>query len=72
MARKSSRPRGAQRRDLGSGMGRGATSAHGLIASRKYWRECMPILGLGDLIANKLATGRDKDQVDVKGLEGKA
>ena len=31
----------------------------------------VPVIGRADLIANKLATGRDKDRVDVKGLEGK-
>ena len=29
------------------------------------------VLGLDDLIANKKASGRDKDLVDVKGLQGK-
>jgi hypothetical protein len=32
----------------------------------------VPVLGLAELIANKRATGRDKDRVDVKGLEGKS
>jgi hypothetical protein len=31
-----------------------------------------PVLGLAELRVNKLATGRDKDRVDVKGLDGKA
>jgi hypothetical protein len=31
-----------------------------------------PVLGLADLRLNKLATGRDKDRVDVKGLEGRS
>jgi hypothetical protein len=30
----------------------------------------VPILGLKDLRTNKLASGRDKDRVDVKGLDG--
>jgi Nucleotidyltransferase of unknown function (DUF6036) len=29
------------------------------------------VLGLADLVKNKAATGRDKDRVDIKGLEGK-
>ena len=32
----------------------------------------VPVLGLTDLIANKRATGRDKDRADLKGVEGKA
>lgn len=32
----------------------------------------VPVLGLEDLLANKRASGRDKDRVDVKGLEGKS
>jgi hypothetical protein len=32
----------------------------------------VPVLALGDLVKNKLASGRDKDRVDVKGLEGKS
>lgn len=32
----------------------------------------VPVLGLKDLIENKRASGRDKDRVDVKGLEGKS
>ena len=32
----------------------------------------VPVLGLADLIANKRATGRDKDRADLKGVEGKA
>lgn len=31
----------------------------------------VPVLALSDLVKNKLASGRDKDRVDVKGLEGK-
>ena len=31
----------------------------------------VPVLGLADLIENKRATGRDKDRVDVRGMEGK-
>ena len=30
----------------------------------------VPIIGLADLIENKRAAGRDKDRVDVKGVEG--
>ena len=30
----------------------------------------VPAIGLEDLIANKIASGRDKDRVDVKGLRG--
>jgi hypothetical protein len=30
------------------------------------------VLGRAELIRNKLSTGRDKDRVDVKGLEGKS
>lgn len=32
----------------------------------------VPVLGLADLIVNKLATGRERDRGDVKGLEGKS
>ena len=32
----------------------------------------VPVISLQDLIANKLATGREKDRVDVKGLQGKS
>jgi len=32
----------------------------------------VPVLALSDLVKNKLASGRDKDRVDVKGLEGKS
>jgi len=31
----------------------------------------VPVLGLDDLIANKRASGRDKDRADVNGLKGK-
>ena len=31
-----------------------------------------PVLGLSDLLANKRASGRDKDRADVKGLEGRS
>jgi hypothetical protein len=31
----------------------------------------VPILGLDDLVANKLASGRLKDRADVQGLQGK-
>ena len=31
----------------------------------------VPVLGLDDLVANKVASGRDKDRADLKGLEGK-
>jgi hypothetical protein len=31
----------------------------------------VPVLGLEDLLANKRASGRDKDRADVKGLQGK-
>ncbi len=31
----------------------------------------VPVLGLRDLVVNKLATGRAKDRGDVEGLEGK-
>ena len=31
----------------------------------------VPVLGLADLIENKRATGRDRDRVDVRGMEGK-
>ena len=32
----------------------------------------VPVLGLNELIANKKATGRDKDRADVEGLQGKS
>lgn len=32
----------------------------------------VPVLGLDDLLLNKRASGRDKDRVDVKGLEGRS
>jgi hypothetical protein len=32
----------------------------------------VPVLSLEDLITNKRASGRDKDRVDVKGLEGRS
>ena len=32
----------------------------------------VPVLGLTDLLANKRASGRDKDRADVKGLEGRS
>lgn len=32
----------------------------------------VPVLSRDDLVQNKRASGRDKDLVDVKGLEGKA
>lgn len=32
----------------------------------------VPVLGLDDLIANKRASGRDRDRADVKGLEGRS
>lgn len=32
----------------------------------------VPVLGMNDLIANKKASGRDRDRADVKGLEGKS
>lgn len=32
----------------------------------------VPVLGRTDLIENKRASGREKDRVDVKGLEGKS
>lgn len=32
----------------------------------------VPVLGLRDLLDNKRASGRDKDRVDLKGLEGKS
>jgi len=32
----------------------------------------VPILARSDLVKNKLASGRDKDRVDVQGLEGKS
>jgi hypothetical protein len=31
----------------------------------------VPVLGLDDLVANKRASGRDKDLADIKGLQGK-
>lgn len=31
---------------------------------------CVPVLGLKDLLANKLASNREKDRADVKGLHG--
>ena len=31
----------------------------------------VPVLGMDDLIANKLASGREKDRADVRGLRGK-
>ena len=30
------------------------------------------VIGLTDLVKNKSATGRDKDRVDIKGLEGRS
>jgi len=32
----------------------------------------VPVLSLMDLVENKRASGRDKDRIDLKGLEGKA
>lgn len=32
----------------------------------------VPILGLTDLVANKRASGRDRDRADLKGLQGKS
>lgn len=32
----------------------------------------VPVIGLSDLIENKRATGRDKDRVDIKGLNGES
>lgn len=32
----------------------------------------VPVLGIEDLVANKMATGRDKDRADVRGLEGRS
>ena len=32
----------------------------------------VPVLGRNELIANKTASGRDKDRADVKGLQGKS
>lgn len=31
----------------------------------------VPVIGLADLVANKRASGRDKDRADLKGLQGK-
>jgi hypothetical protein len=31
----------------------------------------VPVLGLEDLVANKMASGREKDRADVRGLEGR-
>lgn len=31
----------------------------------------VPVISMADLIENKRSTGRDKDRVDIKGLEGK-
>jgi hypothetical protein len=31
----------------------------------------VPVLGLSELVANKRATGRERDRADLKGLEGK-
>ena len=31
----------------------------------------VPVLGLAELVANKRASGREKDRADVKGLEGR-
>ena len=45
-----------------------------LVAQRARWRALAEFgaLALRDLVKNKLASGRDKDRVDVKGLEGKS
>lgn len=32
----------------------------------------VPVLGIEDLVANKMASGRDKDRADVRGLEGRS
>ena len=32
----------------------------------------VPVLGLDDLVANKRASGRDKDRADLKGLQGRS
>ena len=32
----------------------------------------VPVLGVEDLVTNKLASGRDKDRADVRGLEGRS
>lgn len=32
----------------------------------------VPVIGLNDLVANKQASGRDKDRADVKGLHGRS
>jgi hypothetical protein len=31
----------------------------------------VPVLGIEDLVANKMASGREKDRADVRGLEGR-
>jgi hypothetical protein len=31
----------------------------------------VPVLGLDDLVANKRASGRDRDHADLKGLQGR-
>lgn len=31
----------------------------------------VPVLGIEDLVANKQATGREKDRADIRGLEGR-
>ena len=31
----------------------------------------VPVIGLDDLVANKRASGRDRDRADIKGLEGR-
>jgi predicted nucleotidyltransferase len=32
----------------------------------------VPVLGIEDLIANKAASGRDKDRADIRGLQGRS
>ena len=32
----------------------------------------VPVLGMADLVANKQASGREKDRADVRGLEGRS
>jgi hypothetical protein len=34
-------------------------------------RVIVPVLGIEDLVANKMASGREKDRADVRGLEGR-
>ena len=55
------------------------TGVSGLTFARAWSRRIeapvegvlVPVLAMEDLVANKLATGRDKDRADVRGLDGR-